>query len=328
MSAWRSRARHLVARWGELSGRHRRERKRLDGTRVAVLNYHRVLPRAEADRRFVEPAMFVTPEVFAGHLDWLLASFSVISLEAAVAGLLEETPLPKGACTITFDDGWLDNYELAFPLLRERELPATIFLVSDRVGSEGSFWPDEVCMRLGPLEARDACRLVGSLLERERVADPTAELLDALKELTPKQREAILARLAACTSTPPRRRELVDWAEVDEMSRGGISFESHSASHAILPRVSLEDARAELLEARRALEARGLGRARTLAYPSGAHSAQIRELAKSAGYRAGLTMEYGVAEVSGDPFRLPRIPLHQEISSTRVDFHRFVPGFR
>jgi peptidoglycan/xylan/chitin deacetylase (PgdA/CDA1 family) len=295
---------------------------------VAVLNYHRVLPKPEAESRFVEPAMFVTPEVFAGHLDWLLASFSVISLEAAVAGLRGEAPLPKRACTITFDDGWLDNYERAFPLLRERELPATIFLVSDRVGSEGSFWPDEVCMRLGTLEAPEARRLVGTLLERDRIGDPTAQLLDALKELTPEARDAILARLAACTSSPLQRRELVDWTEVEEMSRAGISFESHSASHAILPRVPVEEARAELLEARGALEARGLGRAKALAYPSGAHSAEVRALAESAGYRAGLTMEYGVAEVSGDPFRLPRIPLHQEISSTRVDFHRFVPGFR
>ncbi len=279
-------------------------------------------------RGFVEPAMFVTPDVFEAHLDWLVASFAVVSIDDAVAGLRGEGPLPKRACTITFDDGWLDNYQWAYPLLRERDLPATVFLVADRVGTDGAFWPDEVCARLGALSNGEAATLVRRLVPAASAGPPVDVFLDALKGMRPDDRDRMLGELRKETATPEQRRELLDWSEVETMHRGGISFESHSVSHAILPTVTPDEARAELVGAREALEARGLGTAKALAYPSGAHDAQVRALAREAGYRAGLTMAYGVARAGDDPFELPRIPLHQEISTTRVDFHRFVPGFR
>jgi peptidoglycan/xylan/chitin deacetylase (PgdA/CDA1 family) len=67
--------------------------------------YHRVLPRAEAARDFVEPGMYVTPETFAQHLDWLDSEFRVLPLHEIASNLMEGRSLPHGAVAITFDDG-------------------------------------------------------------------------------------------------------------------------------------------------------------------------------------------------------------------------------
>ena len=67
------------------SGASARARRRLDGTRAAVLMYHRVIPADEAARCAVEPGMYVTPSHFARHLDWLASSFRVLPLHEIVA---------------------------------------------------------------------------------------------------------------------------------------------------------------------------------------------------------------------------------------------------
>src|SRR5688572_23624256 len=72
----------------------------LDGTRAAVLMYHRVLPRSEALRHAVEPGMYVAPETFARHLDWLEAEYRILPLAEVVERLAAKRALPPGACAI------------------------------------------------------------------------------------------------------------------------------------------------------------------------------------------------------------------------------------
>ena len=105
------------------SGAGRRARGRLDGSRAALLMYHRVVPATDAARNAVEPGMFVTPETFERHLAWLTDSFSVLPLHEITTRLADDLPLPPRACAITFDDGWRDNYDFALPALALRPTP-------------------------------------------------------------------------------------------------------------------------------------------------------------------------------------------------------------
>src|SRR4030042_3672630 len=65
-------------------------------------------------------------------------------------------PSPGRKCAITFDDGWLDNYRTAFPILKKYEVPATVFLPAAVVGTDHWFWFDHL-MELGK-QAATACR--------------------------------------------------------------------------------------------------------------------------------------------------------------------------
>jgi len=323
---WRGTARRLRAEWGERSGAHERSFARLDGTRAAILTYHRILPRERARAGFVEAGMYVTPGTFASQLRWLSEDFEVLPLAAVVKAFREGTPLPPRACALTFDDGWRDNFEFAFPLLRERDLPATIFLVTDRVGSHGSFWPDEVCARLGSLSPEAARGTVNRLLDRDVHGDPSQELLAELKTRAAPARESILESLRRSGPPPTTERELLDWSEIETMVAGRIDFESHSRSHAILTGIDLQSAHGELRDSQRALESRGLGAARVIAYPSGAFDRSVCEAAEAAGYRAAVTMRKGLASRGSNPFELERIPIHDDISRSRSEFRRRLTG--
>jgi len=324
----RSLLRRARAELGERTGAHARARRALDGHAAAILMYHRILPRAEAAARDVEPGMVVTPETFARQLDWLQQGFRVLPLADVVACLESGRSLPPGAVAITFDDGWLDNHVHALPALARRGLPATIFLVTARVGSRGAFWPDEACRRFArvPLAERgELARALGLALAGSAPVD----LVAALKPLDEAERERRLEALRARTPEPPETpRELLDWSEIDEMARAGIAFESHGTSHAILTGLQAAAAERELRDARAALAARGHGAGGLLAYPSGGFDTAVAGLARSAGYRAAVTTERRIARRGDDLFTLPRLGLHEDVSATRAEFHRLVPGAR
>src|SRR5712692_1838156 len=109
-----------------------------------ILTYHRVVPSPPPQ----DPAgNCVTVATFESHLRWLAASgYSSVSLAAVGRSFIEGTgaidPLPRRPVVLTFDDGYRDNYDLAWPLLKQYGFTATIFLVSDSIGGYNSFDAD------------------------------------------------------------------------------------------------------------------------------------------------------------------------------------------
>lgn len=319
-------ARRGLAGLHSLSGAAVRDRARLDGSCAAVLMYHRVLPQTEALRLRVEPGMYVTPETFERHLDWLQRDFSVVALHEITERLRAGERLPARACAITLDDGWRDNLDHALPALETRKLPATIFAVADRVGTIGAFWPDDVVRRLAHLGASERAAVVrrAGLDVGERSIDA---VLSALKALREADRTSVLDSLRAVTRNPlGEERELLGWDELDRLAERGISIESHGRSHAILTGLSRAQAADELKGSLATLVARGHARHRILAYPSGAFDPDVVELAREAGYLAAFTTEVGLASGRSDALAQPRVAVHEDISRTRSEFLRWVPG--
>ncbi len=108
----------------------------LRSARVPILMYHYLSeppPNADIYRRDLS----VSPALFAAHLDRINAErYTVISLYALIAHLTEGTPLPPKPVVLTFDDGYRDNYENAFPLLRTYGVTATFFIVMEFINRE------------------------------------------------------------------------------------------------------------------------------------------------------------------------------------------------
>ena len=104
--------------------------------KIPILMYHYVsTPPADADAYRVD--LSTAPDLFAAHLDRLLAEgYTTISLYQLLAHLAYGEPLPEKPVVITFDDGYRDNYENAFPLLRERGMTATFFVITDFVDEQ------------------------------------------------------------------------------------------------------------------------------------------------------------------------------------------------
>jgi peptidoglycan/xylan/chitin deacetylase (PgdA/CDA1 family) len=269
-----------------------------------VLTYHRVLEKWEPALDYSQPGMVVTVPTFERQLAFLARHFEVVPLGA----LLDEpgAAARRPRCVITFDDGWRDNYELAYPILRERGVPATVFLTTDFVGTERVFWHTELIhLLLGgdlavflrgeralagyPAAVRDALRRCAGAGRAAGAAD-TDEVVETVKARCADSRiDQLIDTLARAAGLHrpllPGRRFFLDWDQVREMAAGGIEFGSHGRSHRILTRLSTQDATEELVGSKMAIEAR-LGRKVVhVAFPNEDANPTLLGVAARAGYR-------------------------------------------
>ncbi len=101
--------------------------------RVPILMYHYIsTPPRNADR--IRRDLSLPPELFREHLEYLAShGYHTITLEELALHLLEGRPLPPKPIVLTFDDGYRDNYENAFPLLREYHFKGVFFVITDFV---------------------------------------------------------------------------------------------------------------------------------------------------------------------------------------------------
>lgn len=97
---------------------------------VPILMYHRIsIPPPDADNTRLD--LSVTPESFETQLDYLaIEGYHPIRVQDLADHLISGMPLPDKAIVLTFDDGYADNYENAFPALRNHDFPATVFVIA------------------------------------------------------------------------------------------------------------------------------------------------------------------------------------------------------
>src|SRR5712692_1330157 len=111
---------------------------------VIILTYHRVIEKWDETLDYSQPGMVVTASTFERQVAFLNEHFEVVTLGALLAEGNVAGRAVRPRCVVTFDDGWRDNYDLAFPILRQHDIPATIFLTTDFIGTDRAFWHTEL----------------------------------------------------------------------------------------------------------------------------------------------------------------------------------------
>jgi len=278
-----------------------------------ILRYHRIHPDG------VEPAyeLGITRPVFEAQLDYLSREGSVVSLADVCAGLFDGRPLPDRAVALTFDDGYRDNYTQAFPALRARGLPATVFVTGGHLDSGRRFWWDELAgaaFAAAPGEhtldlgrGPEPVRLDGGH-SRRRLVDRVCARAKALPDA---EARAWLADLgAALGGAPDEERSVLSWREAQEMAAAGIEIGSHTLDHPVLSRLELVEVERQVVASRRLIEER-LGKpVRFFAYPNGTRedfTPEVERAVRQAGYQAALTTIEGRPGPFSDPFKLERV---------------------
>jgi peptidoglycan/xylan/chitin deacetylase (PgdA/CDA1 family) len=277
----------------------------LDGRagRVRILCYHRVVDDPSRHPASA-PAMLVSTAMLERQLDWLGRRHRFVGLDELGDTLAAGRRFCTPVAAVTFDDGYADFHERAFPLLRRKGIPAAVFVVTDRVGGDRLQTHDELYVLLAELRARRGAAAVIERLRRlgvddaGRLDDPATpaglvELKSRLLRESPQARVLrLVERLRDEVATPPGLAEQfrpLDWAAIAELDEQGATIGSHTRSHPVLPNESHETIFAELAGSKRALERRLGHEVRHLAYPDGQFCPTTVEAAARAGYRYAYT---------------------------------------
>ncbi|CAI4032548.1 Polysaccharide deacetylase [Nitrospira tepida] len=326
--------------WRRLAGAYHWSgvsRARHKGT-VAILNYHRVLSAEDLDAGIVQSGMYVRDEVFRMHMEYLRERFEVLSLsELLDRWRTGRWKADTAACVITFDDGWLDNYRHAYPILRRYRLPATIFLPTDFVGTSRWFWPERLGYLLRTADAPSCAperrtafyqALTEALQTQERgsvfpwdvAAGPDSydRFIEACKELEAGRLERLLASLSEILGiTVPETRVVMNWDEVREMSQHDISFGSHSCSHRLMTLIPEKEVRQEVNSSYERLRESGAATVPVFCYPNGNYNDLVQQIVREAGYQAAASCDPGLErETPVNLMALRRISIHHDISES------------
>ena len=109
---------------------------------LVVLTYHRIA-ESHADQ-FYDPVISATPESFRAQVEWLHNRFRLLTLHELVAQVQSGIPWRGPMVLLTFDDGYRDNFDVAGPILRELNIPATFFIPTAFLESPRLPWWDHV----------------------------------------------------------------------------------------------------------------------------------------------------------------------------------------
>ncbi len=299
--------RQLVAQASAAMGMTRLLETVLRRDALLVINYHRI---GNAEETPYDSGTFgPTAEQFDWEMGYVKSRFNCVSLEEALAMMTGKEPV-RSSLLITFDDGNIDNYQTAFPILRSHSLAATFFLPTSFIGTQRLPWWDTIAYIIKH-SRKDSFKVqyphpAEFRLDRARPSATVFQvLLFCTNHATTNYAPLIDELETACDCARPNgssERCFLNWDEAREMQAAGMSFGSHTHNHEVLSGLPLEHQIAELSESRAILE-RELGRrVDILAYPVGrpyTFNADTRVALEQTGYRSAFSF-YGGANIRGN----------------------------
>lgn len=301
--------------------------------KIIILSGHRISSATHGERKGVLPLELETgipSERFEALLRFIKEKMNPVSLEEIVNFVAGKKEIPDRAVAITLDDGYMDNYTNAFPLLKQYEIPATIFLATGFIDNDRLFWWD----RIGEILKRTEIKkleigLIRDLLNGNgEVLPDTLDLSsqagrnnawDSLTTLLRRYEQGRVERIIGVLEDhlevrPGSYRHdcaMLTWDQVLEMSKEGIDFGAHTVTHPSMPSLSTDDCEAEALASKKAIEERIRKPVISFAYPFGdfdpAKKAIMKKKLMNGGFQCAFLVEPGYACGESDPFELKRV---------------------
>lgn len=284
--------------------------------RVLVLLYHHI---REPENLF-EPV--VAPAEFEKQILFLKKHFDLISVSDLLAKMENENAGKRPLACVTFDDGYRNNLENAYPLLKRHEVPAVLFLATGCIGTGERLWTSNVDRIFKKMPSS---QLVLESLSKKKIQilDSTRmqkafELKRTMKEIPDAERKLILEELEAKAGIGedeqmPESREMLNWEEVRVLASDPlIEIGSHTVTHRMLDHLNHEEVRAELVESKQVIEKETGRKIFSLAYPANHYDEKAKRLAYEVGYRCAFAVDHGLVFLNQDRFALKRIPVQNE----------------
>jgi peptidoglycan/xylan/chitin deacetylase (PgdA/CDA1 family) len=283
--------------------------------KFVILLYHGV---SQAKHKGIENCSrkHLPAEEFARQMEYLATNYQVLPLSQLLL-LKEIGSLPSRAVAITFDDGFENNYSVAYPIMMRYSIPATFFLATGFINTQRVFWVDKVEYLINEsqhtfikLKTLDSCYPLGSMEEKKYALQEIKRILKSVSGLVAD----VITELEDVSSVDPRYDyedyRICTWEQVREMRQSGLyDFGGHTVNHEILSHLNRAGKEKEIFEAKETLERELSEQIPLFSYPEGQENhfdPETIEVLKSAGFSCSPSAIFGVNTLTTSNYYLRR----------------------
>jgi peptidoglycan/xylan/chitin deacetylase (PgdA/CDA1 family) len=290
---------------------------------LRILVYHRIGDTG-ATNGLLDPSLLsATPEQFEQQMRFLREHYRLLSICDLLAAIEAHEPLPPKSVMVTFDDGYHDFLDTAWPILERYQIPSLMFLATGFLSPENQvYWWDRLyqgiinthhtSLSLPP----DGDFILQSKIQRWRAFNKLKKQLSTMaNDCAITYLDQIMERLDV---KPQATGLLLNWPEVRYLGERGCYLAAHTRSHPILSRIPVDDALTEINTSQQDISRETGTVLPVLAYPSG-HSKDFSEalapLLCSEGYKLAMSSIPGINVFpSNNYLGLKRIGLSPRVS--------------
>ena len=249
---------------------------------------------------------YVRPKTFEIHAKYLANECNVVPLEHLLRQIEAGAKIEPKTVALTFDNGWLDNYQNALPALVRNNLPATIFLVTTFIGTADLLWPDKLMLAMLTLSnfnfnfrANDFFAdympnlPADGKLDMVAASRQTAELISFLKKVPRDERLAFVIAVFQLTEQFggfPTERGFLSWEEVKDMEKLHITFGTQGHSRFLFNETEPEILEADIIESLNTMKQHEVKMVPAFVYPDGIISKDGRKMLGKLGVRHTLAV--------------------------------------
>lgn len=251
-----------------------------------------IIVREVFQRRKVTIILYhrISAKLFERHLKYLSREYSIISLEEFIEAKKEKDmrKLPVKPIVITFDDGAKVNYSLK-KVIQQYNVPVTMFVCSDIIGTNRHYW----------------------FSHSDKLTTDLTKVADA-------KRLSLLSQVGFDEKKNYDTAEALSGTEITDLINSGVSIQSHTLTHPVLPMCDDLKAEIEITKSKANLEEKFGIKVDYFSYPNGDYCPRDVAICKKAGYLAGVTVDLGFNDVDTDVYRLKRIGIYDNASVNQL----------
>jgi len=296
--------------------------------RVIILMYHGFFDESRPEGIEQYGHRWCGIQKFKEQMGYLKRHFNVIPLRHLAEHYTTGREIPERTVVVTMDDGYKSNYLLAYPVLKQKQIPATIFISTDFVENEEYLWADRLEYSIWKAQINtlrikinnDNCSYKTGT-ESDKIQS-VREMKSKLYPLSYNERARVIEDVENRTGIwidigdASGLQSPLQWSEIEEMDRGGIVvIGSHGVRHPNLTTCTDEELEEEVVESRRLIEQRIGRKCELFCYPGGRFDERVKRFVVMAGYSCAVAVE-GRFETreNGDRFELTRVSVGRTMS--------------
>lgn len=261
----------------------------------------------------------VNPDHFENQIKYLKEHYTLVSEQDVVDYFYSGKKLPENSVLLTFDDGYLNNYLYAYPVMKKYNVPGIIFLATSLIGKNSFAWYDVLDYVIRHTKKKhitfenvtyrlpDEFDKLKKSLYHVSITLPNEKRKKLVKDII-KQSGVVLPKKV------PEEHAFMTWKQVREMT-DVIAFGAHTHTHPILPNVEREGIKKEIKQSCNEIKKHIGKKVVSFCYPNGDYDQNSLDVLSELKLKLAFSSDFGRNTQKTHPFLIKRISAN--ISDTK-----------